>query len=327
MEKVGKIRWQSSSDMLDYCVMLDQVILWGGFNLFVLAMLVIDLGVFHRKLHEISLQEALFWSVFWVVLALLFNVGIYYWRGEGAALEFLTGYLIERSLSFDNLFVFVVIFSYFGLAAKYQHKVLFWGILGALIMRGIFIVGGVALIRHVHWVIYIFGSFLVLMGLKMIFKKEEEEINLEKNVALRFLRKFVPIMSHYQGEKFLVKEGKKKFATPLLVALLVVEVSDLIFAMDSIPAILAITKNPFIVYTSNVFAILGLRALYFVIERIMQLFNWLHVGLSIILIFIGIKMLLEKIYEIPIGVSLLVVMGLLVLSIVASLIWPKKKIA
>jgi len=303
--------------------MSNQILWWVGFNLFVLMMLAIDLSVFHRKAHEVKFKEALIWSIVWIALALLFNLGIYFWRGPQTALEFLTGYLIEKSLSVDNLFIFLLIFSYFRVPALYQHKVLFWGILGALVMRAIFIAAGVTLIQKFHWLIYIFGGFLILTGIKMALEKEKE-IHPERNPVLRLFRRFVPVTSDYEGDKFLVKREGRYFATPLFITLLIVETTDLIFAVDSIPAILAITLDPFIVYTSNVFAILGLRSLYFALAGIMQLFHYLHYGLSAILVFVGVKMLLADIYKIPLGIALGVVAGFLLISVIVSIIRPRE---
>jgi tellurite resistance protein TerC len=288
------------------------------------VMLILDLKVFHRKLHEIKMKEALGWSLFWIVLAVLFNVGIYFWRGPQAGLEFLTGYLIEKSLSVDNLFVFLLIFSYFRVPALYQHKVLFWGILGALVLRLVFILIGVALVERFHWMIYVFGAFLIITGIKLGLEKEKE-IHPEKNLALRLFRRLMPVSSNYQGSQFFFKDSTgRRFATPLFVVLLVVETTDVIFAVDSVPAILAITRDPFIVYSSNAFAILGLRALYFALANLMQLFHHLHYGLSAILIFVGTKMLLADLYKIPIAVALGIIAGILLLSIIASLLHRKR---
>lgn len=303
--------------------MLNGILPWILFNIFVLAMLALDLGVFHRKVHEVKIKEAVAWSAVWIVLALLFNVGVYFWRGPEQAQAFLTGYLLEKSLSVDNIFVFLLIFSYFRVDSFYQHKILFWGILGALIMRGIFIAVGVTLIQQFHWVIYVFGAFLILTGIKMAFQKDKE-IHPERNPALRLFRRFMPVTDHYVQGKFFVQQNGRTFATPLFVVLLVVETTDVIFAVDSIPAILAITLDPFIVYTSNVFAILGLRALYFALAGAMRLFHYLHFGLSSILVFIGIKMLLADIYKIPIFIALSVVAGILIISVVVSVLWFRK---
>ncbi|MFQ6081858.1 MAG: TerC family protein [Candidatus Aminicenantia bacterium] len=303
--------------------MSSQVLLWVVFNIFVLAMLTLDLGVFHRRAHVIKIKEALAWSAFWIALALLFNLGVYFWRGPETALEFLTGYLIEKSLSLDNIFVFLLIFSYFRVPSLYQHKVLFWGILGALIMRAIFIATGVTLIQKFHWVIYIFGAFLILTGIKMALQKGKE-IHPERNPVLRLFRRFMPVTDRYEDGKFFVKRTGLYLATPLFIVLLVVETTDLIFAADSIPAILAITLDPFIVYTSNVFAILGLRALYFALAGIMQLFHYLHYGLSAILVFVGVKMLLADIYKIPVGIALGVIASILLISVIVSVVRPRK---
>jgi tellurite resistance protein TerC len=300
---------------------------WVGFNIFVLTMLAVDLGVFHRRSHEVKLREAVAWSVVWIVLALVFNAGIYFgWFGTYAAadrperaFEFLTGYVIEKSLSVDNIFVFLLIFSYFRVPAAYQHKVLFWGILGALIMRAVFIFTGIALIEKFHWIIYLFGAFLVITGLKMAWAKDKE-IHPEHNPILRLFRRLVPVTVDYVEERFFVRRGTEHLATPLFATLLLVETTDLIFAVDSIPAILAVTRDPFIVYTSNVFAILGLRALYFALAGIMGLFYYLHYGLAAVLIFVGGKMLVSGFYKVPILVSLGVIAGILTISIVVSLL-------
>jgi tellurite resistance protein TerC len=292
--------------------------LWIGFNVFVLGMLALDLGVFHRKAHEVSLREALAWSVVWICLALLFNLGIYHFWGSEKALEFLAGYLIEKSLSVDNIFVFLTIFSYFNVPSLYQHRVLFWGILGALVMRAIFIAMGAALLSAFHWIIYIFGGFLIVTGIKML-SAGDEKIEPEKNPAVRLLRRIMHVSSDYHGQRFFVRQNSRLYATPLLLVLVVVETTDVIFAVDSIPAIFAVTMDPFIVYTSNVFAILGLRALYFLLAGVMDMFRYLKVGLSLVLCFVGVKMLIVDFYKIPIGVSLGVVAGILAASILFSL--------
>jgi tellurite resistance protein TerC len=286
-------------------------------------MLALDLGVFHRKAHVIQIREALLWSGFWIALALLFNLSIYFWRGPETALEFLTGYLIEKSLSVDNLFVFLLIFSYFDVPPLYQHKVLFWGILGALIMRAIFIAAGITLIQAFHWVIYLFGIFLILTGIKLAFHKERE-IHPERNPVIRIFRRLMPVSDQYDGDKFVVKKSGKFLFTPLFIVLLMIETTDVIFAVDSIPAILAITLDPFIVYTSNVFAILGLRALYFALAGMLRLFHHLHYGLSAILVLVGIKMLLADIYKIPTVIALGLIAGILLLSIIASIVQPRR---
>jgi len=297
---------------------------WVLFNLFVLAMLAVDLGVFHRKAHEVQMKEALTWSAVWVLLALLFNGWVYYSRGPQAGLEFFTGYLIEKSLSVDNVFVFLLIFTYFRVPAAYQHKVLFWGILGALVMRAIFIAAGVALVHKFHWIIYLFGAFLVITGIKMALAKDKE-IHPERNPVLRLFRRWVPVTEQYEGDRFFVLREGRRWATPLFVALLLVETTDVIFAVDSIPAILAITQDAYIVYTSNVFAILGLRALYFALAGFMKLFHYLHYGLSLILVFVGVKMLLVDVYKIPIAWSLAFIALVLAVSVALSLLRPKRE--
>ena len=295
---------------------------WVLFNAFVLAMLALDLGVGHRRKHEIKFKEAVAWSAVWIGLALAFAALVAYRRGPGTALQFLTGYVIEESLSVDNLFVFLLIFSWFAVPTRLQHGVLFWGILGAMVLRLLFIVAGVALIERFEWVIYLFGGILVYSGVKMALEKEKK-INPDQNPVLKLFRKLMPVTTEYEGSKFLVRRDGRTFATPLLLVLLVVETTDLIFAVDSIPAVLAITRDRFIVYTSNVFAILGLRAMFFALKGAMDLFHHLHYGLSAILVFVGVKMILGHFIEIPIGVALGVVASILALSVVASMIWPK----
>lgn len=297
--------------------------LWGGFTLFILAMLALDLFVFHRKPHEIKFKEALIWSGVWIGLALLFNAVIYLWQGKEPALQFLTGYLIEKSLSVDNIFVFVLIFAYFKVPAKYQHDVLFWGIIGALVMRALFIAGGIALLKNVHWIIYVFGAFLILTGIKMALSKDKE-VHPENNPLIRLFKKVMPVTNEYHEGRFFVRKDGRRWATPLFVVLLAVETTDLIFAVDSIPAILAITDDPFIVYTSNVFAILGLRSLYFALAGVMHLFHYLHYGLAAILMFVGAKMLISDFYKIPIGVSLGVIAGVIGLCVLISLLYPRR---
>lgn len=295
----------------------DRLFLWIAFNLFVLGMLAIDLGVFHRKAHSVSIKEATTWSIVWISLALLFNLGVYFAWGQDKALEFLTGYVIEKSLSVDNLFVFLMIFQYFNTPGEYQHRVLFWGILGALVLRAIFIAAGTALISHFHWIIYVFGGFLVFTGIKM-FLQGDEKLEPGKNPVVRLFERWVPISKEYHGQRFFVRQTAKTKATLLMVVLIVIETTDVIFAVDSIPAIFAITQDPFIVYTSNVFAILGLRALYFMLAGIMQMFIYLKVGLSAVLCFVGVKMMLADFYKIPIGISLSIIGATLLLSILAS---------
>jgi tellurite resistance protein TerC len=288
-------------------------------------MLVLDLGVFHRRAHTVKFREALAWSGAWIALAAIFAVVIFFWHGRTPALEFVTGYVIELSLSVDNLFVFLLIFRFFQVPAIHQHKVLFWGILGALIMRAIFIAAGVSLIQRFHWIIYAFGAFLVYSGIKLFFQ-EEAEIHPEKNPVLRLFRRWVPVTQDYVGNKFFVRSAGL-YATPLFVVLLVVETTDLLFAVDSIPAILAITRDAFIVYTSNVFAILGLRSMYFALAGMMELFRYLHYGLSLVLISVGAKMLLSHYFEIPTPVALAAVAGVLAISVIVSMANPKKKAA
>ena len=288
---------------------MDQLWLWVGFNAFVLAMLAIDLGVFHRSAHEVSVKEAAIWSTVWVALALGFNYGIYHFMGEQAGLEFLAGYLIEKALSVDNIFVFVLIFSYFRVPPKYQHRVLFWGILGALVMRGVMIGLGAYLIHHFEWVLYVFGAFLVWTGYRMA-RQDERAIEPEANPVIRLVRRLVPVTGTYHGPSFFIREPAgiggpaRRLATPLFVVLVLVETTDLIFAVDSIPAVFAVTRDPFLVYSSNVFAILGLRALYFLLSGVIGKFRYLKFGLSVVLIFVGAKMLLADVYKVPIGLSL-----------------------
>jgi tellurite resistance protein TerC len=292
--------------------------LWIGFTVFVLAMLALDLGVFHRKAHEVRVPEALVWTAVWICLALLFNLGVYFWFGSVRALEFLTGYVIEKALSVDNIFVFIIVFSVFAVPAKLQHRVLFWGILGALVMRAIFIVLGAALLAKFHWVAYLFGAFLVYTGVKLLVQGEVE-VQPERNPVFKLFKRVVRSVDDYRDGHFTVVEAGKRHATPLLLVLVAIEATDLVFAVDSIPAIFAVTTDPFIVYTSNIFAILGLRALYFALAGIMGKFQYLKVGLSLVLAFVGAKMLLAGVYKIPIGASLAVIAALLGGSIVASL--------
>lgn len=291
---------------------------WILFNVFVLLMLALDLGVFHRKSHDVSVKEALIWTFVWVFLALIFNVIIYFWRGQQQALEFLTGYLVEKALSVDNIFVFIVIFTYFQVPTKYQHKVLFWGILGALIMRVIFIFAGVALLERFHFTIYIFGALLIFTGIKM-FNHSNSKMDPGKNPVLKFFKKFMPVTQTFHGDKFFTKVDGKRFATPLFLVLILIETTDLIFAVDSIPAILAISQDQFIVYTSNVFAILGLRSLYFALAGIVHRFWLLSYGLAIVLIFVGIKMTMIDFYKIPIEWSLIFIASIIAGSIFLSL--------
>ncbi len=291
---------------------------WVIFNLFVLLMLALDLGVFHRKLHVVSVKEALSWTGVWITLALIFNVFVYYTFGETKALEFFTGYVIEKALSVDNIFVFVLIFTYFQIPAIYQHKVLFWGIIGALIMRIIFIFAGVALLEKFHFTIYIFGAILIFTGIKMLTEKDKK-MEPDKNPVIKWFKKVMPTTNELHGDKFFVKKDNITYATPLFLVLIIVEITDLIFAVDSIPAILAVTQDHFIVYTSNVFAILGLRSLYFALAHVIERFKYLAVGLAAILVFVGAKMVMIDVYKIPIHLSLLVIVSILVISVVYSL--------
>jgi len=301
---------------------LNEIIFWVAFNVFVVLLLILDLGVFNRKSHTIAFREALLTSFGWIALAMVFALLLYFWHGHTTTLEFLTGYVIELSLSVDNLFVFLLIFRFFKVPPEHQHKVLFWGILGALIMRGIFILLGVGLMRRFEWLAYVFGAMLVYSGIKL-FTQKDMDIQPERNPVLRVFRRFVPVTPDYEGNKFFVRQPRL-LATPLLVVLLVVETTDLIFAVDSIPAILAITLNAFVVYTSNVFAILGLRSMYFALAGMMDLFHYLHYGLSIVLIFVGIKMILGHHVHIPTVVALGVVAGVLTISVLASVLHPQK---
>lgn len=301
------------------------LIVWLLFIAFVVVMLVLDLTVFHRGSREIGFREAVAWSAFWISLAAGFAVLLYFWRGKTTALDFTTGYLIEESLSVDNLFIFLLIFRYFRVPGEYQHKVLFWGIIGALVARFVFILAGVALINRFHWITYVFGAFLVYTGAKLL-RSEEMDVDPENSTLLRWFRKIMPVTDDYVDGKFLVRENGL-YATPLLLVLLMIETTDVLFATDSIPAVLAITRDPFIVFTSNVFAILGLRSLYFALAGMMELFHFLHYGLAVILSFIGMKMLFSNYYHLPTAVALAVVGGVLAISVGASLVFPRKKTA
>jgi len=292
---------------------------WVAFVAFVLVMLTLDLGVFHKRGHAVGFKESLSWCGFWVLLALTFNVIVYFWHGPQASLEFFTGYLLEYSLSIDNIFVFLLLTSYFKVPPKYQHRVLFWGIIGALILRGLLIVAGIALINKFHWVLYIFGAILILSGLKMAFGAEKE-MDPGKNPVLKFLRRVLPLSEDYDEDRFFVRPAGRLLATPLLVVLIFIELTDLVFAFDSIPAIIGITRDAFVVYTSNVFAIFGLRSLYFALANLVGMFRYLPYGLAAVLVFVGVKMCIEHFYKIEVLASLAVIASILFVSIVASLI-------
>ena len=308
-------------------------IFWVLFNLFVLAMLALDLGVFHRTRHVIKFREAIGWTIVWVSLAGIFALFLFFFGhtlvghlgrpNSELTLEFITGYVIEESLSVDNLFVFLLIFRYFQVPRHYQHSVLFWGVIGALILRAIFILAGVQLLNRFEWIIYLFGAILIYSGFKLLLQRDQK-IEPEKNIVLRAFRRLFAVTKTYEDDKFFVRRGGIRYATPLAVVLLVIETTDLLFAVDSIPAVLAVTREPFIVYTSNVFAILGLRSLYFALAGMMETFHLLHYGLSLILMFIGVKMIVSHYWKIPIGVALGVVAGVLLLSIAGSLLFPRK---
>lgn len=302
----------------------ESVVLWTGFNLFVLGMLALDLGVFHRKSHTVTVREALVWTGVWITLAMIFNLFIYYYFNEEKAFEFFTGYLIEKSLSVDNIFVIILIFSYFRVPEEYQHKVLFWGILGALVMRIIFILSGIELIHRFHWLVYIFGGFLIFTGIKMLVS-DDSKIDPEKNPLIKIAKKLFAITKNFEGDKFFIKRDNRTWATPLFLVVILIEATDLIFAVDSIPAILAISDDPFIVYTSNVFAILGLRSLYFALSGIEKYFHYLKFGLSAILVFVGVKMCIVDFFKIPTGISLIVIVFILAIAMFSSVLFPKKE--
>lgn len=310
----------------------NELILFIFFNLFILALLALDLGVFHRKVKAVSIQEAIIWSVVWIALSFLFNLGLFLWVKENTgssseamrvSLEFLTGYVVEKALSVDNIFVFIVIFSYFGVPARFQHKILFWGVLGALLMRGIFIWLGAALISQFEWILYIFGVILIVSGWKMAFS-DDEPVHPEKNIFIKLAKKLFPVKTGFDSPHFFVREGKKLYITTMLLVLITVETTDVVFAVDSIPAVFGVTRDPFIVYSSNVFAILGLRALYFLLAGVMNTFYYLKYGLSLILVFVGVKMLVEKLVHIPIGVSLGIIGIILTGSIILSRVTKKR---
>jgi len=292
--------------------------LWAGFNLFVLGMLAVDLGIFHRQAHAVSMREAGTWSAVWIALALIFNLGVWKFLGPQPGVEFLTGYLIEKSLSIDNIFVIALLFAYFKVPGEYQHRVLFWGILGALVMRAAFILAGAALLERFHWIIYLFGGFLVLTGIKMAFAPEHG-VEPERNSVVRLVRRLMPVTAEFRGASFFVRAGGRRAATPLFLVLVMVEFTDLVFAVDSIPAIFAVTRDPFLVYTSNVFAILGLRSLYFLLAGVMHKFEYLKLGLAAILVFVGAKMALVDWVKVPTVLSLGVIAAILALAVAASL--------
>jgi tellurite resistance protein TerC len=309
------------------CVMpvetIGSPLLWAAFIAFVLAMLAVDLGVFHRKAHEVSLKEAVGWSLVWVAFALVFNAGVYVWFVADRALEFTAGYLMEKALAVDNIFVFVIIFTTFAIPAVYQHRVLFWGVIGALVMRAGFILAGGAFLQRFHWAIYVFGGILAITGIKLLVQRSEE-VHPEKNPVVRAFTRFFPVTHELDGDRFTTLRAGRRYATPLLVALVAIEVSDVVFAVDSVPAIFAITSDPFIVFTSNIFAILGLRSMYFLLAGVIEKFVYLKIGLSFVLIFVGAKMLLMDVYKVPIGVSLGVIAAIIGAAIAASLLRPPR---
>ncbi len=311
----------------------NEILLFILFSVFIIALLALDLGVFHRKDKAVSIKEAAGWSIGWIALSFLFNLGLFFWvrnnTGSTAeatriSLEFLTGYLMEKALSVDNIFVFVLIFNYFGLPSKYQHKVLFWGVLGALLFRLVFIVAGVTLISQFEWILYIFGLILIYSGWKMM-KEDSVEVHPEKNVFIRYAKKLFPVETGYDTPHFFIRKGDRLFITPMLLVLITVETTDIVFAVDSIPAVFAVTRDPFIVYSSNVFAILGLRAMYFLLAGVMNSFYYLKHGLSIVLIFVGLKMLAEELIHIPIGVSLGVIAVVLSVTVAMSVVRNKRR--
>lgn len=299
--------------------------MWALFGGVVLGMLILDLGIFHRKSHVVKIREALVWTGAWLALAMAFMVFVNSWHGTKAAMEFATAYIVELSLSVDNLFVFLLIFTHFKVPSECRHKTLFWGILGAVVMRALFIGAGVALIHKFHFVMYIFGAVLVWSGVKIGLKKEEDEVDFEKSFVIKLARRFIPVSNRFEGDKFFVSQDGKTHATLLFIILLVVEASDVMFAVDSVPAVIAISKDPFIIYTSNVFAILGLRSLFFALAGLLDLFHYLNYGLCVILIFVGLKMLSSGFYEVPTLASLAVIVGVIAISVAASLLRPHAK--
>jgi len=305
-------------------MVLEQWPLWLGFILFVFLMLALDLGVFHKHSHEVKVKEAMVWSGVWIALALIFNIGVYFFLGHDKGVQFLTGYVIEKSLSVDNLFVFVMVFSFFKVPAIFQHRILFWGILGALVLRAIFIFSGVALINKFHWIIYVFGVFLIYTGIKMLSHKDKD-MDPTKNPVVKLFKRFMPVTEKMHNEHFFVRQNGKLFATPLFLVLIFIETTDVIFAVDSIPAILAVSRDPFIVFTSNVFAILGLRSLYFALAAFMDSFHYLSYALCAILVFVGTKMLISDFYHFNPLLSLSIIVGTLILSVVLSRLYPPQK--
>lgn len=303
----------------------DHLPLWIGFTLFIIGMLALDLGLFQRRPHVIGMREALVWFAVWTSLALLFNLGLilFHERGMEAGLEFFTGFLVEKSLSIDNVFVFILIFNYFHVPPAYQHKVLFWGIIGAIVLRVIFIVGGLALMERFHWTMYIFGAFLVGTGIAMM-RKNETHVDPEKNWIIRSFRRLFPVTNRYEGNRFFVRKDNRVWATPLFIVLLAIESSDIVFAVDSIPAIFAITSDPFIIYTSNIFAMLGLRALYFAVSGFMRMFHFLHYGFASIILILGVKMLLSDVYHVPVQVTLVLIVNILLICVIVSLLRPRR---
>ena len=302
---------------------MNSILSWSVFGVVVLVMLALDLGVFHRREHEVKMKEALIWSGIWIVVALLFNWGIYLVKGKELAMQFLAGYVLERTLSFDNLFVFLLVFNYFKLPSIHHHKVLFWGIFGALLFRAVFIGCGIGLLHYFNWMIYVFGAILVWTGAKLAMEKDAK-VEPEKNIFLKGFKRVMPVTDQYDHGKFFTRINGAFFATPLMVILVVIESTDVVFAVDSIPAVLAISRDPFIVYTSNIFAILGLRALYFVIAELMRLFHHLHYGLSLILVLIGIKMLVASFFHVPTAIALGAILFIVAVSVGTSMIWPLK---
>jgi tellurite resistance protein TerC len=302
---------------------MNSILSWTIFGVVVIVMLALDLGVFHRREHEVKMKEAVLWSVIWIVVALLFNWGIYLVKGKELAMQFLAGYVLERTLSFDNLFVFLLVFNYFKLPSIHHHKVLFWGIFGALVFRAIFIACGIGLLHYFSWMIYVFGAILVWTGAKLAMEKDAK-VEPEKNIFFKGFKRFMPVTDQYDHGNFFTRINGVVFATPLMIILVVIESTDVLFAVDSIPAVLAISRDPFIVYTSNVFAILGLRALYFVIAELMRLFHHLHYGLSLILVLIGVKMLIASFFHVPTSIALGAILLILSASVVASIVWPQK---